>query len=335
MKGVFVLLAALASQMPSHTQGQASSHTPFDTLAEALASDSWDAPMRRPVRSGLRARTVLRAPPASLAPVGDTVIELRRGDRVVLENLVGDITVGTWARDAMDVRGEDHEVALTVRRSGSTVRVAPAGRRGRSRAVDVTLRVPAWVDLEIGGPSLDVRVDDVDGRIDVRNVSGDIWIQDAGGPVDVRSIEGSIDIVRARGGVRASSQGDDVRLRDATGPVMVHSGSGDVELIDIDSDDVRAETQDGDISFSGAVAPDGAYGFFVHDGDAMIAIPSDADAHVSVSTFDGDFESEFPVRIERFTGGRAFDFTLGAGTARIEIQVFDGEIRLLELQREQ
>jgi hypothetical protein len=49
-----------------------------------------------------------------------------------------------------------------------------------------------------------------------------------------------------------------------------------------------------------------------------------------VSTFDGDFESEFPVLIERFTGGREFDFTLGDASARIEIQVFDGEIRLLE-----
>jgi hypothetical protein len=48
-----------------------------------------------------------------------------------------------------------------------------------------------------------------------------------------------------------------------------------------------------------------------------------------VSTFDGDFESEFPVLIERFTGGREFDFTIGEPLARIEIQVFDGEIRLI------
>ena len=52
-------------------------------------------------------------------------------------------------------------------------------------------------------------------------------------------------------------------------------------------------------------------------------------ARVAVSTFDGEFESEFPVIIERFTGGREFDFVLGDGRARIEIQVFDGEINLL------
>jgi DUF4097 and DUF4098 domain-containing protein YvlB len=130
--------------------------------------------------------------------------------------------------------------------------------------------------------------------------------------------------------VNASSQSDEVRLRDVEGDVDVHSGSGDLTLVDIRSRRLRAETQDGDITFSGSIVEGGSYGFFVHDGDATIAIPSETSARVAVSTFDGDFESEFPVRIERFTGGREFDFTLGDGSARIEIQVFDGEIRLLE-----
>jgi hypothetical protein len=51
---------------------------------------------------------------------------------------------------------------------------------------------------------------------------------------------------------------------------------------------------------------------------------------VSVSTFDGEFESEFPVVVQRFTGGREFEFILGEGAARLQIQVFDGEIRLLQ-----
>ena len=93
---------------------------------------------------------------------------------------------------------------------------------------------------------------------------------------------------------------------------------------------VRAETQDGNILFSGTIADTGDYGFFVHDGDATIAIPSSSSAQVSVSTFDGEFESEFPVVIERFTGGREFDFQVGTGAARIQIQVFDGEIRLVQ-----
>jgi hypothetical protein len=262
-------------------------------------------------------------------PAVDTIVELRRGDRVVLENLRGEIAVDTWSRDALEVRGEISEPGLVVRRTGAIVRVGHDERKGRRGTVEAVLRVPAWVDLEAGGPSLELRVDGVAGAIVVRNVRGDVWIRDASGPVEVRSVEGEIDVQGASAGVSASSQSEDVRLSDVRGTVTAHSGSGDLTLLDIRSASVRAETQDGDIEFSGTIDDSGDYRFFVHDGDAVIAIPPESNARVSVSTFDGEFESEFPVLIERFTGGREFDFTVNEARARIEIQVFDGEIRLL------
>lgn len=262
------------------------------------------------------------------APPADTVVQLRAGDRVVIENLSGRISVGTWGRQEMEVRTDRDGSGMVVRRSGSTVRVAPDDRKGRSRSVEASIRIPASVDLQVSGRSLELVVEGVNGRIDVDNVSGGIRIEGAGGPVSVRTIEGEIHVVGARAGVSASSQSDDVTLRDVRGPVDVHSGDGDLELVDIVSRTVRAETQDGDIDFSGDIADDGDYGFFVHDGDALVAIPAGTNARVAVSTFDGEFESDFPVLLQRFTGGREFDFNVGEPRARIEIQVFDGEIRL-------
>lgn len=267
---------------------------------------------------------------ARIAPAADTVVRVRSGDRVVFEGMEGRLSIGPWSRPEMEVRTDVESGALTVRRSGSTIRVEPGDRKGRRRSVEVSVRLPAWVDVEVNGRSLDMTVEGVDGRVDVDNVSGDVWIEDAGGPVSVRTIEGEVDVSRARAGVTVSSQSDDVRIRDARGPIDAHSGDGDVELMEIRSSSVRAETQDGDIDFSGVIEDGGEYGFFVHDGDATIAIPADTRAQVLVSTFDGEFQSDFPVLLERFTGGREFDFTLGSPRARIEIQVFDGEIRLLE-----
>jgi len=267
------------------------------------------------------------------APVGspaDTVVALQPGDRVILENLEGEITVRAWDQDDLEIRGEEDEMPLRVRRTGSTIRITRDDRKGRRRGMEAEVRLPAWVDLEVGGRAVDVWIDGIDGRVEVNGVSGDVWIENVGGAVQVRTIEGEVDVSRARGGVDASSQSDEVRLRDVQGPVNAHSGSGDLTLVDIRSSVVRAETQNGDITFSGTIDDDGDYRFFVHDGDASIAIPSSTNARVAVSTFDGDFESDFPVRIERFTGGREFDFTIGSGAAHIEIQVFDGEIRLLE-----
>ena len=52
--------------------------------------------------------------------VADTVVELSRGDQVVLENIVGEVRVMTWDRDELEVRTtDDSRSALTVRRAGS------------------------------------------------------------------------------------------------------------------------------------------------------------------------------------------------------------------------
>ena len=263
-------------------------------------------------------------------PPADTIVELRRGDRIVIENVSGDLTVIGVAGDRMEVQSMDRAEGLAVRRTGSEVRLVRADTRGRRRPVDATVRVPRWVSLEISGPELELSIAGIGGALRVGNVSGDIRIEDIGGPIDLRSIDGEVYIQDARGGVRASSQAEDVTIRGVSGPVEVHSGDGDILLADVTSSSVRAETQDGDIDFSGTIERGGEYGFFVHDGDARIAVPAASGATVHVSTFDGEFQSEFPIVVERFSAGREFEFVLGDGGARLQIEVFDGEIRLLQ-----
>ena len=263
------------------------------------------------------------------AQAADTTVALNRGDRVVIEGLSGAIAVSAWDRDALEVQTVSGTAAVAVRRTGATIQVEGEAP-GRRRSVDATIRLPAWVDLSVGGASLDLSVSGVDGAIRVASVSGDIRVEDAAGPVDVRSIRGGVVVIDARGGVRASSQADDVTLRRIAGPVEAHSGDGDIVLDAIQSMSVRAETQDGDVTFSGAIEPGGEYGFYLHDGDAFIEVPASVSARVSVSTFDGEFTSDFPVRVERFSAGMQFDFVLGDGGAVLDIEVFDGEIRLLQ-----
>jgi hypothetical protein len=274
---------------------------------------------------GLSLMLVLTAAPQA----ADTSVALNRGDRVVIEGLSGTISIAAWDRDEIEVRGVAGGTPVGVRRTGATVRLVEEGVR-RRRSVEAALRVPAWVDLEVGGSALDLTVSGVDGPMRITTVSGDVSIQDAGGAVDVRSIRGEVVVVDARGGVRASSQADDVTLRRISGPLEVHSGDGNIVLEAIQSMSVRAEAQDGDVTFSGAIEPGGEYGFYLHDGDAFIALPPSVSARVSVSTFDGEFLSDFPVRVERFSAGRQFDFVLGDGAASLDIEVFDGEIRLLQ-----
>jgi hypothetical protein len=264
---------------------------------------------------------------ASTVQAQDTVLTVNRGDRVVLEGISGVIAITAWDRDEVEVRSATGNTPMTVRRTGATLHVEADGAR-RRRSLDAAIRVPPWIDVEVGGSALDLDLSGIDGGVRVANVSGDVQVRDAGGAVDVRSIRGEVVVMDARGAVRASSQADDVTVRRVLGSVEAHSGNGDIILDQVESRSVRAEAQDGDIVFSGAVEDGGEYRFYLHDGDVLLELPADVSARVHVSTFDGEFTSDFPVRVESFSAGRQFDFVLGAGGALIEIEVFDGEIRL-------
>jgi len=265
---------------------------------------------------------------ASAIQSTDTVVDVRPGDRVVIEQITGEITITAWDRDALELRAEPGGPGVVVRRSGTDLHVENEGR-ARRRSITAALRVPRWIDLEVESRSLDVSVAGVSGAMRIGSLSGDVSVRDVDGPLDVRTMRGEIVVVDARGTVRVSSQSDDVTLRRISGPVEAHSGDGDLLLEDIQAETVRVEAQDGDVTFSGTITPGGDYGFFVHDGDATIAIPDEASARVSVSTFDGEFRSDFTVQVDRLRSGRELDFVLGSGEARLRIEVFDGEIRLL------
>ena len=63
---------------------------------------------------------------ATAAMAADTVVDLSRGDRVVLENIVGEVRVVTWDRDELQVQTtDDGRSALAVQRSGSRVELRP------------------------------------------------------------------------------------------------------------------------------------------------------------------------------------------------------------------
>ncbi len=261
----------------------------------------------------------------------DTTLELRRGDRVVIENLGGAIRVEGWSRSTLEIQRRDGDSSdLSAARAGSRVIVSPGQRRRRGIEVDAVVRIPAWADLEIQGRSVDVWVVGTQGAVAVRNLSGDLHVERSSGDVSLATVEGKIEVREVRGSVSARSRGDGIRLVDIEGRVDVSTGSGDLRLEGIRSSSVVAETLDGDVLFAGDLERGGTYRFSVHDGNATFELARNTSADVRVATFDGEFVSDFPVLLQRFGGGGVMQFTLGEGGAELDIEVFDGEIRLRE-----
>jgi len=160
-------------------------------------------------------------------------------------------------------------------------------------------------------------------------VNGDIWVLGGQGLVSIRSINGDVSLEHATGRIHVESVDGDVTASDINGSIKATTVDGDVILERVTSQSVEATTVDGDVYYAGTVSPDGRYHLSTHDGDVTFYIPDEIDATVKVSTFSGEFESDFPFTISKIGGNsRRFSFTLGGGSAEIILEAFDGTIEL-------
>lgn len=257
----------------------------------------------------------------------DTTVAVRAGSRLNLDNFDGSVTITTWNRSSMRVQGShDDDTRVDIDVSGTSVRV-----RGRSRygppEVEYRLTVPADMSLEISTHSGDVDIDGTKGEVQVQTVEGKVNVNGGTGRVSLSSVEGEVTLTGASGRISISAVDGAVRVRDAKGDLQISAVDGAINLDGVDATSVDASTVDGDIDFSGSFQSSGRYRLSSHDGNVTVTVPA-VDAEVSVVTYEGDFDSDFPVTITGKGNRKRLDFTLGKGSARVELESFDGSVRL-------
>lgn len=259
----------------------------------------------------------------------DTTIAVQRGQRLELHAHAGEITVRTWARNALRVRADlDADGRLNINQGSSVIIVGASDRRGRLPDVTFEVTVPAWMEVSLNGVNASMRIEGVAAPISVETIDGDVTVTGGEGNVTLRSVQGEVTLTGAKGRIMANSVNSDVTVRGATGEVRAETVNGEIRLERIESSEVDANTVNGDIVYDGTIRKNGSYNFATHSGDVTVTVPDGTDATVAVSSFQGDFESSFPVTL-RERRGRRFNFTLGGGSARVNLESFQGTIRLV------
>jgi DUF4097 and DUF4098 domain-containing protein YvlB len=265
---------------------------------------------------------------AALAPDIDTTFTVQRGQRLELSTHSGDIVVHTWSRNAVRVQASGEQRSrIQVDQTGSVVSIHSAGGRGPDN-MDYDLTIPAWMGVRLSGVTSTIKIDGIQGPVSAETVEGDVTVAGGSGLVSLRSVQGDVALSGASGKIDVNSVNSDVSVRDVTGELQAETVNGDVNLIRIQSDNVEANTVNGEITYDGTIKPNGRYRLSTHAGDLSVTIPEGTGALVSISSFQGDFESAFPVTITERHGKR-FEFTLGNGSARIELESFSGTIQLV------
>jgi DUF4097 and DUF4098 domain-containing protein YvlB len=195
--------------------------------------------------------------------------------------------------------------------------------------VDLNLTVPDWMPLNLSGVYTDIVVVGSKGPVSAETVQGEVRVQGGNGLVSLRSVQGSVSLAGARGRLEVNSVNQDVEVSGSSGEITAETVNGSIRLARVDASSVSATSVNGDVDYDGPVRNGGRYTLSSHNGDLTLSVAEGTNASVAVSTFNGEFESDFPVTLTETRKGRRFNFILGSGSAQVTMESFQGSIRLV------
>ena len=260
----------------------------------------------------------------------DTTVPVQQGQRLVVDAYGGEIDVKTWARNAVRVEADpSSRTSVEITTSGGAVSVRTEGRRGPPSSVDLRITVPPWMGLDLTGVYTDVKVVGTRAPVSVETVQGDVDVTGGEGLVSLQSVQGQVTLKDAKGRIEVHSVNEDVRVTDASGDIVAETVNGEIVLERVDATSLDAGTVNGDVTYNGPIRSGGRYTLSSHNGDVTLAVAAATNATVSVSTFNGEFDSEFPVTLRETRKGKRFSFTIGSGSAQVTLDSFQGSVQLV------
>ena len=266
-------------------------------------------------------------------PKTDQTVDVAKGTRLVLNNSAGEVVVRSWDKDQVRVEAtHGAREQVDIQTTDMTLRVRARSSRGPSGLVDYRVTVPKWMPVNLSGTYLDATIEGTTAEVTVETVHGNATIVGGSGAVSARSVEGIITVDKASGRVQATTVNEGIRVTNVTGEISAETTNGDIVIENAQTSNLEASTVNGDVTFNGSIRDNGAYRLTTHGGDIRVGLGGAANATVFVRTFQGDFSADFPVQLpdgqSSRSGSKRFNFTLGSGSARIELQSFSGDIVL-------
>jgi DUF4097 and DUF4098 domain-containing protein YvlB len=257
----------------------------------------------------------------------DTTFAAQGAHTLELENAGGSVVVRTWDQDQVRVVADhSRRTEIDIGIDDGVVEIEPEGSMGPATVVDFQITIPRGMHLVIEGMYTDVDAEGLGGDVEVETLQGNVHIRGGDGDIMVESVNGEVRIEGARGRIEATSVSQPVWLTDVSGEVMVETVSGSIRMSGISSDRVDAGTVTGRIIYEGTITNNGRYFFGAHSGQIVLALEEGVNARVTATTLSGSLSGTYPGLPQNIDTRSRDGFTLGNGSAEVEIETFSGSI---------
>lgn len=241
------------------------------------------------------------------------------GGEVSIEIIAGELTIIGWDRNEVLVEGvvgdDVEEVKVESDGDGVSIEVELDDDKKIQKEgyANLEIHVPAGATIDLDCVAVEIDVSGISGELEIESISGNITISGRPETMDIESISGNLLILDGA---------DEIDIQSVSGTLKIEGGS----LRDVD-----VESVSGKIEFSGDITPDGSLSVESVSGNVVVLVPAGGSATIDLSTFSGDFSSDFgemEVRKEKFIPAKDAKFTIGGGGARISVETFSGNIEI-------
>jgi DUF4097 and DUF4098 domain-containing protein YvlB len=250
----------------------------------------------------------------------------------------GDIIVEAWNQPQVRVRAATERGTVRLETSSTFFSL---GLRQANRGTDArfVVTVPVGTRIKANTQTGDISIEGTKAEAEAGTMSGDVEIGDVSDRLAVSVLSGDVVLRRISGDIRVNAISGGVELDGGSGDIEIVSVSGDIDIRGATSRRVRATSTSGDILYDGTIDPAGRYDLKSHSGEVDLVVAANASAQMSVATFSGGIESDFPITLNPgehglgMTSTKRFTFNIGKGEARIVAESFSGDVTIRQRGR--
>lgn len=283
------------------------------------------------------------ASPTPAASGYRTLVPVGAQNRVQISNPSGSVSIASWDRREVEIRGELEEgvdsVEVTQNGGHVDVRVVLKDRDQRSpeywreSEARLEIKVPADAQIEVSTVSASIAVSGVRGRQRLRSVGGEIRSDILEADADATTVGGRIELTgtgkEAR--VRVSSVSGSVKLHRVAGAVEARSTSGDLDLEISDAGSLAAASVSGRITVRGSLTRDGSLELSSVSGPIVALAKAPAGYRYDIGTSSGAIGNCFDTApVVRGGSGARLDGMRGEGSARVRIRNHSGAVEICD-----
>jgi hypothetical protein len=247
-------------------------------------------------------------------------------------NLAGSIRVIGWDRDSVTVSGAPPRGGgmLLVGGGERGVKiVVEAETRADVPGTDLEIRVPRAAHLWVKSATAAITVEGVTGDVEASTVTGAISVRGTPDVLVAESMEGDLDIVAPARVSRFKTAGGAITVREAANEVTATSVTGAIRLLDARTvSSGRLESVSGSVLFNGTVRTGGSLDLQTHDAPIDIFLPTRQGALVEITAYGGKTINRIPGLASSAGKGKALQYRLGSGQARVVARSLKGDVSL-------